>query len=145
MITMLLGGIWHGAAWKFVMWGAAAMAAGFLAAFRADVRAVAQPAPDERVGKINVVGWSWFNFVCFAWIFFRAEDFTVASVFIAGKLPQRLAQSHIQQAQPAMVALIAIGLAGQFLPPGAFEQMGLRLRTGAVLGAGRSGGDHPRG
>ena len=44
MITMLLGGIWHGAAWKFVMWGA--LHGGGLAVERM-MRAVDRPAPDE--------------------------------------------------------------------------------------------------
>src|SRR5580700_3490099 len=100
MITMLLGGIWHGAAWKFVMWGA--LHGGGLA-----VERMCQPwlgrGPGTRIGA--VVSWLIvFHFVCFAWIFFRAEDFTVAAVFIA-----RLGtgwSEPLQQAQPAMVGLI---------------------------------------
>src|SRR5271155_1128613 len=80
MITMLLGGIWHGAAWKFVMWGA--LHGGGLAFERMSQPWLGQR-PASLVGRIL----SWlvvFHFVCFAWIFFRAEDFIVASVFIRG-------------------------------------------------------------
>src|SRR5580704_7601350 len=78
MITMLLGGIWHGAAWKFVMWGA--LHGGGLA-----IERMAMPWLGERPASVVGRAVSWvvvFHFVCLAWIFFRAEDFTVASVFI---------------------------------------------------------------
>ena len=75
MITMLLGGIWHGAAWKFVMWGA--LHGGGLAVERM-CRAVARPAADEPRRRRSSATLIVFHFVCFAWIFFRAEDFAVA-------------------------------------------------------------------
>jgi len=134
MITMLLGGIWHGAAWKFVMWGA--LHGGGLAFERMSQPWLGQR-PVSLVGR--VVSWLIvFHFVCFAWIFFRAEDFTVASVFI-----RRLASGWnepMQQAQPAMVALIAIGIAGQFLPPGSFERVGLALARVPYWGLGAATG-----
>ena len=121
MITILLGGIWHGAAWKFVMWGA--MHGGGLAVERMSQPLIGQRPASRLAAIVSRVGV--FHLVCLAWIFFRAEDFTVAGVFIAG-----LAHGWggpIQQAQPAMVALILVGFAGQFLPPGAFERAGLAL------------------
>jgi D-alanyl-lipoteichoic acid acyltransferase DltB (MBOAT superfamily) len=134
LITMLLGGIWHGAAWKFVMWGA--LHGGGLA-----VERMSEPwlgrRPMSAAGKI--VSWLIvFHFVCFAWIFFRAEDFAVARVFIAG-LGGGWGEP-VQQAQPAMVALILIGLAGQFLPPGTFERAGLALQRVPYWGLGVAAG-----
>ncbi len=134
MITMLLGGIWHGAAWKFVMWGA--LHGGGLA-----IERMCQPwfgqRPTNRVGKI--VSWLIvFHLVCFAWIFFRAEDFTVAGVFIRGFASGWTAP--VQQAQPAMVALILIGMAGQFLPPGSFERVGLMFARVPYWGLGVAAG-----
>jgi alginate O-acetyltransferase complex protein AlgI len=134
MITMLLGGIWHGAAWKFVMWGA--LHGGGLA-----VERMCEPwlgrRPTSPVGKFL----SWlvvFHFVCLAWIFFRAEDFTVAGVFIAGLFHGWT--EPVQQAQPAMAALIVIGVAGQFLPPGSFERAGLWLQRVPYWGLGAATG-----
>ena len=49
-----------------------------------------------------------FHFVCLAWIFFRAEDFAMASLYIGG-----LASGWgggLQQAGPLVVALIALGV-----------------------------------
>jgi D-alanyl-lipoteichoic acid acyltransferase DltB (MBOAT superfamily) len=134
LITMLLGGIWHGAAWKFVMWGA--LHGGGLAVERMALPWLGQHSA-SRFGQI--VSWLVvFHFVCFAWIFFRAEDFTVAGVFIAG-LAHGWSEP-IQQAQPAMCALIAIGLVGQFLPPGAFERVGLALERAPYWSLGAATG-----
>jgi len=134
MITMLLGGIWHGAAWKFVMWGA--LHGGGLA-FERMAEPVIGRRPTSLQGK--VVSWLIvFHFVCLAWIFFRAEDFTVAGVFIAG-LGSGWSEP-IQQAQPAMVALIVIGIAGQFLPPGSYERAGLLLQRVPYWGLGVAAG-----
>jgi D-alanyl-lipoteichoic acid acyltransferase DltB (MBOAT superfamily) len=134
MITMLLGGIWHGAAWKFVMWGA--LHGGGLAVERMAMPWLGQR-PTSRASAIL----SWlvvFHFVCLAWIFFRAEDFTVASIFIRG-LGAGWNQP-IQQAQPAMVALIFIGMAGQFLSPGSFERVGQALARVPYWGLGVASG-----
>ena len=46
----------------------------------------------------------------------------------------------IQQAQPAMVALILIGMAGQFLPPGLFERVGLVIGRVPYWGLGAAAG-----
>src|SRR2546423_10227541 len=80
MITMLLGGIWHGAGWKFVVWGA--LHGGGLA-----VERLIEPWLGRRsltpAGKL-LPAIIVFHFVCFAWIFFRAEDFAMARLYITG-------------------------------------------------------------
>jgi alginate O-acetyltransferase complex protein AlgI len=70
LITMLLGGLWHGANWTFVFWGA--LHGGGLALerwFRWDGQAE-QGFVRTWVRRIIV-----FNFVCFTWVFFRAPSF----------------------------------------------------------------------
>jgi alginate O-acetyltransferase complex protein AlgI len=65
MLVMLLGGLWHGAAWNFVVWGA--IHGGMLAAERLMGRASFYsrlPAPLARLVT--------FLIVCIAWVFFRA-------------------------------------------------------------------------
>ena len=102
MITMLLGGIWHGAAWKFVVWGA--LHGGGLAVERM-LRTLARPAAGRASRRKIVATLVVFHFVCLAWIFFRAEDFdgrpALSSPGSAGGWASR-----VQQAQPSMVALI---------------------------------------
>jgi D-alanyl-lipoteichoic acid acyltransferase DltB (MBOAT superfamily) len=134
MITMLLGGIWHGAAWKFVMWGA--LHGGGLAVERMCEPLIGRR-PITLAGKI-VSTLVVFHFVCLAWIFFRAEDFTVAGVFITGLFHGWT--EPVQQAQPAMVALIVIGMVGQFLPPGSFERVGLAMQRVPYWGLGAAAG-----
>jgi D-alanyl-lipoteichoic acid acyltransferase DltB (MBOAT superfamily) len=70
MATMLLGGLWHGAAWTFVVWGAlhgAALGVNH-AARRAALRV------PVAAGRVLTLA-----FVMLAWIPFRAEDFASAS------------------------------------------------------------------
>jgi alginate O-acetyltransferase complex protein AlgI len=116
LVTMLLGGIWHGAGWKFVMWGA--LHGGGLA-----VERLIEPWLGRRsltpAGKV-IATLVVFHFVCFAWIFFRAEDFAMARLYIAG-LGAGWGDG-LQQAGPFMVALIAIGMAGQFTSHALFER-----------------------
>jgi alginate O-acetyltransferase complex protein AlgI len=61
-----------------------------------------------------------FHFVCLAWIFFRAEDFGVAWIYLRGLGSGWTAGLH--QAQPFTVALILVGLAGQFASPALLER-----------------------
>ncbi len=69
MITMLLGGLWHGAAWTFVLWGAF-HGAGL----------ISEHMLDGRIGR-RTPGWlRWFvtfNLVCFGWILFRSQSISL--------------------------------------------------------------------
>jgi alginate O-acetyltransferase complex protein AlgI len=136
IVTMLLGGIWHGAGWKFVAWGA--LHGGGLT-----VERVLEPwlgrGPSSLTGRL-VATVLVFHFVCLGWIFFRAEDFAMAKLYIAG-LGSGWGDG-LQQAAPAMVALIGVGLIGQFTPAALFERTAsafARLPSwglGAITGMG---------
>jgi D-alanyl-lipoteichoic acid acyltransferase DltB (MBOAT superfamily) len=75
IVTMLLGGLWHGAAWSFVAWGGLHGAA--LAIDGAWARAgLRLPAP---------LGWALtMVFVMAGWVLFRAADFGTAAGILAG-------------------------------------------------------------
>jgi alginate O-acetyltransferase complex protein AlgI len=80
MLTMLLGGLWHGASWTFVVWG---LLHGIgLATHKLWSRH--RPEFLARSGAVGaVVGWSLtYAFVCLAWIFFRAPNFSTAALMI---------------------------------------------------------------
>jgi alginate O-acetyltransferase complex protein AlgI len=134
LLTMLLGGLWHGAAWKFIAWGA--LHGGGLAVERMLEPWLGRWArrPVGRVVAVVVV----FHFVCLAWIFFRAEDFEVARLFIAGLGTGW--SGGLQQAGPLMLALIALGLAGQFTPDRLFERAAEGLGRMPVWGIGAAAG-----
>jgi D-alanyl-lipoteichoic acid acyltransferase DltB (MBOAT superfamily) len=74
MITMLLGGLWHGAGWTFVLWGA--LHGAYLMVNHAwrgvAARLPPLPAPARAAGR--AAGWALtFLAVVVAWVFFRAE------------------------------------------------------------------------
>ena len=75
LITMLVGGFWHGASWQFVCWGAAH---GLALALH---KAVHKYLPDGQwmdfIGGIFT-----FSFVTFCWIFFRASNFDTALLIL---------------------------------------------------------------
>ena len=73
MVTMVLCGFWHGASWTFLFWG-----------FLHGLGLIVHKAFSERiwvrdnalVRLLSVI--LTFNFVCFGWIFFRADSFQTA-------------------------------------------------------------------
>ena len=88
MLTMLLGGLWHGAAWTFVVWGG--LHGLYLAVHRWLTRHRRQPdvpgppaSAAEWPGFLLRAGLT-FNLVCLTWIFFRADDFPTAWTFLTG-------------------------------------------------------------
>ena len=85
LLTMLLGGLWHGAAWTFVAWGA--IHGGLLAHHRWwQVRHPAtNPAPWARALATVAT----FHAVCLAWVFFRAPSIGDALRYLKGILTLR--------------------------------------------------------
>lgn len=72
LITMLLGGLWHGAAWNFVIWGALHGIA--LALHRSTTERLKIPAAiGKSLGMVATFYW-----VCLTWIFFRCTTLPVA-------------------------------------------------------------------
>lgn len=79
-ITMLLGGLWHGAAWNFVIWGA--YHGVLLSIYRAlGVRTEegAYPRP-----VILLLGLLMFHLTCIGWLLFRAQNVGTIVVFLEG-------------------------------------------------------------
>lgn len=73
-ITMLLGGLWHGAAWTFVAWGAFHGAIITATHYLANVKIFARfNSGHSKV--INLIKWAiTFYLVLIGWVFFRAND-----------------------------------------------------------------------
>jgi len=78
-VVMLLGGLWHGAAWNFVIWGGihgALLMLERLMGKKSFYRALPRPA------KILLT----FVIVCFAWAFFRADNLSRALTYCGSML-----------------------------------------------------------
>jgi len=71
MVTMLLGGLWHGAAIRFIIWGG--LHGTGLIISKIWTSAMGRRIPSSRIRKITGIFLT-FNFVSFCWIFFRAPD-----------------------------------------------------------------------
>ena len=77
LITMILGGFWHGASWTFVVWGVLHGVA--LCIDKIFTKKKQRSIPFKCIGVVAT-----YTFVCFSWIFFRAETFTKAWQIIKG-------------------------------------------------------------
>ncbi|MHC4083594.1 MAG: MBOAT family O-acyltransferase [Planctomycetota bacterium] len=78
MITMLLGGLWHGAAWTFVLWG------GFHGIILILYRVLGSNSDEVRSRCwVSVLqGVLTFHIVCFGWLIFRAQNLTTIGIFL---------------------------------------------------------------
>lgn len=113
MLTMLLGGLWHGAAWTFVIWGA--IHGGWLVVERIVTKRWHEyrqgvPLLDSRVSQ--VLRWTvTFHIVCLAWIFFRAPTFGIATEYL-GALFGPLGSVSFN---PVLIGLLIGAVAVQFM------------------------------
>ncbi len=112
-LTMVIGGLWHGANWTFVIWGA--LQGGFLVGERVVKEWWAQRGAIG-LPSVLVKALQWlltFNFVCFAWIFFRAKDFSGATDVI-GRLFSGGGSAAL--VTPLLIIAVIGMLASQFVP-----------------------------
>jgi D-alanyl-lipoteichoic acid acyltransferase DltB (MBOAT superfamily) len=122
MLTMLLGGLWHGASWTFVIWGG--LHGGALAAERWWAQsAAAKRVTMPRWARIALT----FHVVVLGWIFFRAASFGDAIAYLGGIFVP--AEGGAVTVTPLAVALILFGLALHALPWDAMKHAAERLRT----------------
>ena len=141
MATMLLGGLWHGADWRFVLWG------GLHGTYLVGERAASAwwGARNDRpaVPAALSVALRWlltFNLVCAAWIFFRADSISTAFT-ILGRIVTAAAGSTTL-VTGLVVATVVAALISQLVPyhrTGALRVRFSRLEWGAqaaLLAAG---------
>jgi alginate O-acetyltransferase complex protein AlgI len=112
MVVMLLGGLWHGAAWNFVVWGGLhglGLAANHAWRKVAEPRGLALPVPAAWVLT--------FGFVVLAWVAFRADNLPTALALwksmagINGFIPaQSVVAGPIAGAMSLLAGLLALAL-----------------------------------
>jgi D-alanyl-lipoteichoic acid acyltransferase DltB (MBOAT superfamily) len=138
MLTMLLGGLWHGAAWRFVAWG------GLHGAYLAVERVLRARFADARwTGRAPArIGFAALTYalVNVAWVFFRAETFEDAFVLLRAMLLGAPDELWLGMEKPLLVLFVtALLLAGQWgLRDGSIETLWRRmpwwLRSFALAG-----------
>jgi D-alanyl-lipoteichoic acid acyltransferase DltB (MBOAT superfamily) len=116
MITMVLGGLWHGAAWTFVAWGAVHGFGQVVGHFRRSRRVAAglEPVPGGTL-RVAVQRLVTFHIVCLGWVFFRADSFSTATTLL-GRLFTAWGRAPL--VTPLVVITIAGTIALQYLPTG---------------------------
>jgi alginate O-acetyltransferase complex protein AlgI len=125
VLTMVIGGLWHGAAVTFLVWGA--IHGGYLALERfVKERWAARAAPPALPVEVTrLLQWALtFHVVCLAWIFFRSESvgtaFEVLGGIVAGSQPNELVTS-------LLVVTVGLMLLSQLVPPRAVERVQARF------------------
>ena len=129
MLTMLLGGLWHGAAWTFVAWGGIhgfALCVGHVRGERRRARGL--PDRDPAPGRVLLQRVATFHVVCFGWIFFASPTLNGA-LTLCWRLVSTWGQAAPLFRLP-VAAAVAGGLALQFAP--AAWRSGLRTWFGRL-------------
>jgi alginate O-acetyltransferase complex protein AlgI len=105
LVTMLLGGLWHGAAWHFVAWGG-------LWGIGLAVHHLVRPLVTRRPGALLVLaGWAFTQvFVLVAWVLFRADSFTAAGVMLRAMAGGGVPGSLFSAKDTIAIGVVAIGL-----------------------------------
>jgi len=125
-VTMLLGGLWHGASWKFIVWGG--LHGTGLAVHKLYSKYINPILPSTWIGKFL----SWlltFHFVVFLWIFFRAPSFEKATEMIqliATKFDIAYFMPFWNTRKSFLIMMI-IGFAIHAIPVKAFDKLSIRF------------------
>ncbi len=110
LLTMLIGGLWHGAGWTFVVWGG--LHGVYLAVGRLRRGRQETPPTGLALWRRRLVT---FHLVCLAWVFFRADSFGTAEDVLLGLFTRWDAASPL--VGTGVVLAIVAGIASQYLPP----------------------------
>ncbi len=130
LVVMLAIGVWHGAAWTFVAWGAAhgvVMVVERLARGRRRARHAARA---NSTARRILARFTTFHIVAFAWVLFRAD-----SLESAGRVFGRLgAPGSIDAVDPLLLTVLVATFAAQLIPPGFSERLAVAVeRVGPVI------------
>lgn len=88
MGTMLLGGLWHGANWTFVVWGGIHGVWLSIERFGRSLIGMSGKHAPAAPGLLSLRGWIerifFFHLICLTWVFFRAQSIGGACRYLAG-------------------------------------------------------------
>lgn len=138
MLTMLIGGLWHGASWLFVLWGG--VHGLFLVIERVARQLFENSTLVRTAGMQFVLGIMTWLAVCLAWVLFRAEDpasaaHLLTSMLTLGSGEELLGGSEVLTVVAVIVSLLATHW---FMRDRSFESVFKGLSwpvVGLILGA----------
>ncbi len=137
VIVMFLGGLWHGAAWTFVVWG---LLHGSYLVIERVLRVLFEAKRWASTLPVRVLaGFATYGAVCVAWVFFRASDFTIASRMLGGMFGQHphgdaiLSTRELLQIGSVTAGIIAMHWA---MRDNTFETAVMRLPHWAITAIG---------
>jgi len=122
IVVMLLGGLWHGIGWTFIVWGLLHGIGLVGLSLYQTVRGRRKSTPTWR--KWAGVFFT-FHFVCLTWVFFRAPDLATALAVLARIGSGTFSVTNLTW---TMAGVMAAGVAAHAIPPKWFE------RTVALFG-----------
>jgi alginate O-acetyltransferase complex protein AlgI len=143
MVTMLLGGLWHGASWNFVLWGGLHGAALVFERVLAHVPAKWAPvrrqehAPNGQVltgasrSRLRA-GLAWlvtFHFVCLTWVFFRSPSNEATLDYFTTLFSGARWNTTMT---PLVASVLVLGALTQVVPSRWFERLEARYETGSL-------------
>lgn len=109
MITMLLGGLWHGAAWNYVLWGF--FHGSLLVGSRLRARFTPWLALPRTVLATPIAIGGFFAITCYGWLLFRARSFDQVATFTT-RLVTDFGNLDYGGGAPRMSALLGIVILG---------------------------------
>jgi len=114
LITMTLGGLWHGISWNFFIWGVLhGLALGVAFAWK-----LKRKVPSQAWWLKLLGGLITFHFVCFTWIFFRAASFENAVAILRSLGAMTFSAGNLT---PIFLIVLLLAAAVHCLPPHWFE------------------------
>jgi alginate O-acetyltransferase complex protein AlgI len=140
VLTMVIGGLWHGAAITFLVWGA--IHGCYLAGERYLKERWHEQVPEPLFPRPLTIALQWvltFHVVCLGWVFFRADSvgtaFEVLGGIVSGTQPNELVTT-------LLLVTIGLMLVSQLVPPAVvvrgqerFTALGPGLQVAALVGA----------
>lgn len=132
-LTMLAGGLWHGASWKFIFWGA--MHGMGLIGHKLFIKYTGDGLRNNILA--GFLGWLLtFHFVAFLWVFFRAENFQSALTLIGRALFRTDWQysGPFAQTHGLLCFMLAAGMLIHFIPRTVKENASFTFSTLSATG-----------
>jgi D-alanyl-lipoteichoic acid acyltransferase DltB (MBOAT superfamily) len=123
MITMLLGGLWHGASWNFVFWG------GLHGAALVIERAFGWTGAPRTRWRAALAWVVTFHFVCLTWVFFRSPSNEATLAYFTTLFS---GASWSTTMTPLVAAVLALGALTQMIPTRWSEALENRYDTGSL-------------